>query len=301
MSDRNNIKLFGQVESEAMMAEIGQSNPSDEIVIDPEAAERLYSMWSGKELDFDNLQPCPADIFHNNTIPMRDCMIRVVETDEDIVLPNRTIHIRNDVEIVRVVIGEKNSYIVLEASTNSKRYFTAMFKLNMVDDQNFVTISDEFDFVSYANNGNRDIFIRWMMDDNPITPSETNYEVLRQRVQYALSVWYGIQISLLNPKLKTIVGKGIKAKYSGECGGSKKSLDSKGKRKAHYVKRHVIGSTDIDNVMSEHGFTRKTMAWYVIGHWRSYKDGKKVFIQPYWKGPLRTTQKNLDDIRERVV
>lgn len=298
MSD---LKLFSQMESEVMMAEINQSNPSDEIILDPEAAERLYSMWSGKKLDFDDLQPCPADIFHNDTIPMRDCMIRVVDPDEDIFLPNRTIHLRNNVETIRVVVGEKNSYIVLDASTNNKRYFTAMFKLNIGDDRNFVTISEEFDFVVYVNNGDRDSFISYLMADNPLTPSFTNYEILRQRLQNSLNMWYGVQISLLNPKLKTIIGKGVKAKYSGECGGSKKALDKKGKRKAHYVKRHVIGNSDIDNVMSEHGFTRKTMAWYVIGHWRSYKDGKKVFIQPYWKGPLRATQKNLDDIRERVV
>ena len=27
--------------------------------------------------------------------------------------------------------------------------------------------------------------------------------------------------------------------------------------------------------------------WYVIGHWRTYSSGKKIFIKGYWKGPER--------------
>ena len=46
---------------------------------------------------------------------------------------------------------------------------------------------------------------------------------------------------------------------------------------------------------------RKCLCWYVIGHWREYKNGNKIFIQGYWKGALRNAKKNYDDGRERII
>ena len=45
---------------------------------------------------------------------------------------------------------------------------------------------------------------------------------------------------------------------------------------------------------------RHALLWHVIGHWRTYKSGKKVFVQPYWKGALREV-KNMEEAREREI
>ena len=44
------------------------------------------------------------------------------------------------------------------------------------------------------------------------------------------------------------------------------------------------------------------MLWYVAGHWRTYKDGRKIFIKPHWKGPLRDSKNKIGiETRERVI
>jgi len=79
-------------------------------------------------------------------------------------------------------------------------------------------------------------------------------------------------------------------------------------RRVKYV-RHKIIMADIETKLDEviygnnenRSYTRKCGSWYVVGHWRTYKTGKKIFIQPYWKGPLREFRRsNSDRIREIV-
>jgi hypothetical protein len=54
-----------------------------------------------------------------------------------------------------------------------------------------------------------------------------------------------------------------------------------------------MNATDIKNAFEKRGFVRKSMIWYVTGHWREYKSGKRIFIQGYWKGALRHSK---DDV-----
>ena len=81
------------------------------------------------------------------------------------------------------------------------------------------------------------------------------------------------------------------------------TTDRKG-RVTEYVRHKFIKPMNLIKKANMHrdGFTRKTLSWYVIGHWREYKaSGKKVFIQGYWKGEMRHLQKNLDKGRIRIV
>ena len=48
-------------------------------------------------------------------------------------------------------------------------------------------------------------------------------------------------------------------------------------------------------------YERHTLVWYVIGHWRNYGSGKRVFIQPYWKGALRNLKMSLDGRDREIV
>ena len=42
-------------------------------------------------------------------------------------------------------------------------------------------------------------------------------------------------------------------------------------------------------------------AWYVIGHYRHYKNGKTGWVNGYWKGALRETKKSFDEGRQRIL
>lgn len=117
----------------------------------------------------------------------------------------------------------------------------------------------------------------------------------------ALDTWYGIQISLLHPQIQMLFKTPSKEKiYKREGSGKDR------KRVVKYVHKHYITPEGIDEALYGHGhrdFERKTMAWYVIGHWRQYKNGTRKFINGYWKGPLREMKRNLDGgrIRQLVV
>ena len=75
-----------------------------------------------------------------------------------------------------------------------------------------------------------------------------------------------------------------------------------GRRVTRYIRKHVIREEEIDAaIVPKHDRQRNTLVWYVIGHWRHYKNGSLVFIQGHWKGPLRQLKKNLDETREREI
>ena len=107
-------------------------------------------------------------------------------------------------------------------------------------------------------------------------------------------IWYYIQVSLLHPTLKEVFRR------SGIMGDKEReeSKDYK-KRPLFYQKVKTINIREFDEAVKR-SINRKALIWYVIGHWRTYKDGRRIFIQPYWKGALRET-KATDTPRERVI
>jgi hypothetical protein len=112
-----------------------------------------------------------------------------------------------------------------------------------------------------------------------------------------LETWYGIQIALLHPAVKDVFSNPtIDAVHNQQNRKGKK-------RKTTYVKKHILTLENLESVSQSHEarkINRKCLAWYVIGHWRTYKGGKTVFIMPYWKGVLRDLKKNAEnDERER--
>lgn len=127
--------------------------------------------------------------------------------------------------------------------------------------------------------------------------------ILRLQASISLSItaFYSVNAALLNPvivdvynsKTSRIPDRSITAKPASKRG------------KIRYIKRHLMTVDDVDKAFEKRGFVRKTMIWYVTGHWREYsKTGKRVFIQGYWKGALRhmkdTAFQNLEP-REREL
>ena len=117
-----------------------------------------------------------------------------------------------------------------------------------------------------------------------------------------LADYYAIQQLLLNPLIKKysstdrIVDKFRKG--GGKNGGKKKPVK--------YIKRIKIDTEDTINLIykkDENGNrTRKTLIWYVCGHWVNRK-GKRYFRHGYWKGPLRDSNPELfvDGVRQREI
>lgn len=116
-------------------------------------------------------------------------------------------------------------------------------------------------------------------------------------VKMLLSLWYSVQILLLNPQTETLFSSGLREKTYKRVGSGKSR-----KRVVKYVRKHYVTEEALDEALRCKGaYSRKTLAWYVIGHWREYKNGKRQFIKGYWKGPLRKAKKSFDGGRTREL
>lgn len=114
-----------------------------------------------------------------------------------------------------------------------------------------------------------------------------------------LTSWYGIQIALLHPQIVDVFQNPTREKVY-----ERKGTGKDRKRVVKYVRKHYITAEGIEEALygkGHRGFERKTMAWYVVGHWRQYRSGARKFIKGYWKGPLREIKRNLDDGRNRII
>jgi hypothetical protein len=125
-------------------------------------------------------------------------------------------------------------------------------------------------------------------------------EQMNMLARSVLKMWYGIQVSLLNPVIKEGFHRETQLVEKPTTTQNKKNLKKPPIRykKVVYLNDEFIDSDERIKKI----FTRKTQCWYVTGHWRNQatKDGhKRIFIQGYWKGISRDTK--TADPREREV
>lgn len=101
-----------------------------------------------------------------------------------------------------------------------------------------------------------------------------------------LKAWYGIQVALRHPAIRTIVERDCIINDSTE-------IDvSMPKEKRHVTTYYNMTGERVEYVLSGGSgsgrhFKRHTMSWYVIGHWRKIGEDKKTFVKGHWRGPLR--------------
>ena len=114
------------------------------------------------------------------------------------------------------------------------------------------------------------------------------------------SAYYGIQIALLNPVIAERFHRET-IPYEDKTPISRKG--NKKKPPKRYVKRITIDDlSDIEFSREKKAHHIKEPFWWVSGHWREYKSGKKIFIKGYWKGILRDAAEDIQSTpREREI
>lgn len=214
-----------------------------------------------KQAGYDDVYGIPSDIFEADTIPLPDSVILY---DGDC--------------YIRVVVAE-DVYLTYETGS-----FNVTFK-SLYDEENGLVMLSVDD--AYSSDKE---FVE-------LFASRSNMTGFMILVDQFFKLWYAFQICLLNPPVKErILKKSGKMKLGGAC-----HTDKKDGRKARYVKYHEVRSDIFETATDGDGFERKTLSWYVIGHWRNYRNGKKTFVNGYWKGPLRQAKMNSDSGRIREV
>lgn len=244
----------------------------------------------------------PSDILFAKTVPMTDFNIEIIGFEQ-----RKTIH-----PTVRVVLFDDYQSSIDLIDPNDDTLFTG---LGVV----MFTYKKPLDLSLYVVFGvfpnDEEIFIlnqiclygctsaieyqNKMRRYNSLIFSEKQMNMLARSI---LKMWYGIQISLLNPVIKEGFHRETQLVEKPTPTPNKKNSKKPPIRykKVVYLTDEFIESDERIKKI----FTRKTQCWYVTGHWRNQatKDGhRKIFIQGYWKGISRDTKTADPRERELVV
>jgi len=301
---------------------------TDEIIMDIDASYDLARMILDIKEDEDGAETyiIPPDIILANTLPIKHFSFKMKD-----VSTWYEYHI-NDTYAIYHFEGIKkdeayeagNHTMICEETTVSptsiKDYFAAderticvigTVKIHQINDNNTTTtiimpLVIDNDNICYFNHEIVDIYLNGKSMKHIIPLDEYGgFDMQRAEDQVlgdgedALMFFYVIECALLNPVIECVFNE-----HSNKIPinpNNKKFKKSKNKR-AHikYVKCIKIDSINpIDEAFKKRGFIRKTMVWYVTGHWRTYKSGKRVFIQGYWKGALRDAKNG--ETRDREI
>lgn len=239
--------------------------PSDEIVLDE------YS--TGEILEFresitgsNNINDI-SDVFWSKTIPIMDFIVKF------------------DKRSLRFAIFEE-SIENIETITEGRVGLVGV--LQELSTKTFVLVG--------VKSGTHEVDISkeiFREDGSKLTTMDENRHETACRLW---SLWHGIQLALLHPKLKVILSNGKTRK---EYYREKDKTTGKRKRVVRYIKTHYITEGEISEKTKE--FTRHCKAWYVIGHFRHYPSGKVGYVKGHWKGEMRELKKNIDSGRTREI
>ena len=217
-----------------------------------------------KRILFDGM--CPSDLITANTVPLRAFIIK----------PERNM---GQIKEVLYLTPDGEGSIGIAVKIHNTKYSLLVTGFDGVDC--LVPRPDTL-----------------QVNGRPVRIAEDDLDAWGNLVGYfslLLRAWYGIQICLLNPYVKDVFRAEDKKETHFNPDGKKR------KYKVHYVRHHYLTQEAQKSLSptSDGGRLRHTFAWYVCGHWRHYQNGRTIFIQPYWKGPLRETK--LCEPRERIV
>lgn len=256
-----------------------KSSPSDYVKLNKESFETIENLLINMGL---KRYECPADIFKSKTIPIKDIVICITDKVEGC----------TDAYI-RVLVNDDDIWILYTfRSLITNRVFLDVMNVYMPHENKLY-----IDFVDvWCNDVAKQLYDHLRINYSSEDWKKYQLELAEER-QDILVIWYAIQVLLLNPDIKKsdVLQQKGKEKIPEVIFG--KQIQNKRKRKTKYMKRLYFNS-DFFGTRKE--FERHTLCWYVIGHYRKHGEGK-VWVNGYWKGPMRHAKKNLDEGRERII
>lgn len=278
--DNSAMNAIGMVflpeeENAKLLQNLSKSKPSDSIKLDFDSVYALTDLWHQSAKDFEGI---PSDLFFANTIPLRDCCISIQSKNGEYDHFRFVVH--PDFED-RIKDAGEWDYAEVANLIYQRGSADLIFPILTVHGVNRIMMGA----LGYRG-------LPKAAREN--LTKHVNMQGITNMATFLIQAWYGIQIALLHPLVRTV--------FRDPWAETIRSAKSKHreKRRTAYFKRHVINAEDIKKALTSASIERHTLVWYVIGHWRTFKSGSKVFVQPFWKGPLRCIKQNIDD-RERVI
>lgn len=240
--------------------------------------------------------PLSPDIVFANTMPLKHMRCEVIDPDNhrriwEINIMDRYIFHKDDDSVGESINPEEAISKFASSDSDGSLLYVGSVRMTIelssktiiefvvplaISRNNMWTVNQ---IVSYTVNG-KDRAYRYgstmAMDE----------EFLAYQFRNGAATFYAVNVLLLNPVIREVF-QNTTEMIPIDTKPKKSSSRAPSKHKIRYIKKIVINMDEIDQAFEKRGFVRKAMIWYVTGHWREYKSGKKVFIQGYWKGALR--------------
>lgn len=232
----------------------------------------------------------PIDILKEGTIPLMDMRIRIPDEDE----------LNSDIRVVifpdyqeRLEDNKRNfsvigAYLVYPRDRKLLKKRVFMGLLSVIPESNFIVDSGLIGWIGEKPENHTQLLLSF------IGPFD-----FHTMISPYIMAWYCVQLTLLNPPTREVYHT-LREKAP-----SVKTFSGK-RNKVKYVKKIWLNAKE--NLTPKESRTggkhkMKCPYWRVIGHWRQYKNGNRIFIKGYWKGPNRLfIPKGCEDgMRERVL
>lgn len=281
LEDGEKVRFFDRDTTLMLEKSVANLCASDRFVIDEKDALSLMDLWLGSKSQY--ATDVPADLFFSETLPITDCEIalQLPEINREMML---RVCIYPDYK-ERIEGADFGEIITIGLFMYYLSIGVIAVPLGVQIGRDSVAIQS-----MTAGFGVNEFYQKDFSND-------TRLEDHLNFVHESLCSWYGIQITLLHPRVTESISRGTRTKIRIP----KKERTDK-KRITRYIRVHQIKKQDIEEMMTVgRGITRRTLAWYVIGHWRNLPGGGRTFVHPYWKGPCRSMKRNLDEGRDRLI
>ena len=280
---RGNVDTrWSEKDSKKLFNDIDKSAPSDYIILKTRNdTNKFREFWKKPGFKYHGT---PCDLFYAETIPLKNFIVRMEydwfsEGDDEVTSESFVDFVKENIYVHFVVFDDYMQKLYHPDLEHPIGTVIIVFKKKKEDvrvaipfypsgDKNFVM----FNGIAYSDN----------ISKNDV--GGINIYELHKSMTKLLDIWYGIQLALLNPITEVVFQNARETTQSVR----KNKVGLGKKRRVVYTKKYVISAEDIDNSYQEHRKNNmQCPLWYVIGHWRTYSSGKKIFIKGYWKGPER--------------
>jgi len=235
-------------------------------------------------------QGTPIDILKEGTVPLTDVRIRFEEDDNlgdirVVIFPDYQKRLEDDQNMA--IVG---AYLIYPKDKKAAKRRVFMGLLEVMPDSDFIVDSGLVGWIGQRPDAYVKRLIAQIM--NPLS--------FHMLLAPFLLAWYSIQLTLLNPPTREVYIR-VREQTTTSC----KTYYGK-RNKVKYVKKVILNPEDLLPKVDDGTGTKRKMRcpyWRVIGHWRQYKSGKRIFIKGYWKGPNRLfIPKGTESaMRERVL
>lgn len=281
------------------------SKPSDRVCLNSKMDDKLYEIWKSRSVIPEGvthnkgtagMHGIPADIIFANTIPLKDCEIWVDESDQskDGILCKYRVVIFDTLDYLLTLVKKFEEEGVFE---KREPFLVGATIIELPQSRLYLPI-----FVEYGNDFTL-LGAPFVLRNGKCMDARKVLGIDSVDLNYFgtlgnqfLLTWYSIQISLLHPRIK----EGYHTDDP-SVRNAKKKKSKQTKRHTKLIRRLYLDEDVLDRETTSNSINRKTLVWYVCGHFRHYKSGKIIFIQPYWKGALRKVKQNLDKGRDREI